>query len=925
MKRIRIISLIMMFAFVNYAVSQKENTYDQFLKFEKLYKSGDLINAENCMLQVLKSEEFISGEYIVAAYNNLGAAKTLLGKFDEALEYYNMAESQITERVLSNLSLASIYVNKAIIFGYRKSFDTAIEYFEKGIRIYKSAGDKNKNILHSISTAYLDIGIIYYKTMDYTSALKYFMESSELKLRYSLPETAFVFLNVAKTYVKLNDQIRAEEYFIKSLRSFRNEFGNDYYRLAELYFDYGWFLESQERVSEAISIFEKAISICINTFGIKHTLVSLAFKHLGDFYMKSSDYNSALSNYQKALIAVVSDFNNHDIFSNPSVTSSLYDIRLLDILKSKSRAFEQLALLEKTHDTKVKILKEGLETVELALILINKIRNSYLTEESRIYLAENERETYAFAVHLSDNLYTLTGNHDYLQNMYRIVREAKAAVLRNEITDNEIFYSIGIPDTLQKKRNYLQINIAAYNKLIQDEMQKADHDISKIDFWKDAVFEMNRNKDKLEEVINIQFPNYRDILGRTEPVGLEEIKSNLKKDETLIEYFFADQDINGCRKLYIFLIAKSELSFFETCLDSLFIKDLKMIRKGMVNDHLNEASFEKYKTYTSALYKMYKKLIKPVEVHLNGNKLIIIPDEELAYLPFSTFLKSPPDSLQINYEGLNYLLYHYAFSYSYSSSLIFNMEKMSKKVKVYAFAPDYLNNKSDSVNRSDNLAGAKKEISAIYRWFTGRSFTGGQATESNYKSVIRHPAILHLAMHSMSDPDNSKYSCLLFDSRKDTIEDGRLFNYEIGASRIMSPMVVLSACNTGTGTLSYGEGIMSLARGFILAGGSSVIKTFWDVNDESSAAIMKRFYYHLSKGERKDEALRLAKLDYIKIQPPAYKNPFYWAAYDVLGNNSPIIQKNNTFTVIISVFLILAAGVGLIYFRRRTILSARSL
>ena len=111
---------------------------------------------------------------------------------------------------------------------------------------------------------------------------------------------------------------------------------------------------------------------------------------------------------------------------------------------------------------------------------------------------------------------------------------------------------------------------------------------------------------------------------------------------------------------------------------------------------------------------------------------------------------------------------------------------------------------------------------------------------------MQEPAIFHLAMHTVSDSTNSRYSYMLFDTHNDTLEDGRLYNYEISLSRLKSPMVVLSACNSGTGTLYHGEGLMSLARGFILAGASSVIMTSWAVNDEISADIISGFYHSLA-------------------------------------------------------------------------------
>jgi Uncharacterized protein conserved in bacteria len=136
--------------------------------------------------------------------------------------------------------------------------------------------------------------------------------------------------------------------------------------------------------------------------------------------------------------------------------------------------------------------------------------------------------------------------------------------------------------------------------------------------------------------------------------------------------------------------------------------------------------------------------------------------------------------------------------------------------------------------------------------------------------------------------------------------------------------VVLSACNSGTGTLYSGEGLMSLARGFTLAGASSVIKTAWEINDEASAAIITRFYFHLSKGKEKNEAMRLAKLEYLKNSSPAFTNPYYWAAYEVLGDDAPVARNTIRSVIIESLVVILSAGMLLFYFKRRNIFSARS-
>jgi len=81
---------------------------------------------------------------------------------------------------------------------------------------------------------------------------------------------------------------------------------------------------------------------------------------------------------------------------------------------------------------------------------------------------------------------------------------------------------------------------------------------------------------------------------------------------------------------------------------------------------------------------------------------------------------------------------------------------------------------------------------------------------------------------------------------------------------------------------------MSLARSFILAGVPSVVETLWPVEDISGSKIMGDFYKYLSRGEPKNKAMRMAKLDYINTTSPSFVNPRFWAAYTIVGDVSAI-------------------------------------
>jgi CHAT domain-containing protein len=98
------------------------------------------------------------------------------------------------------------------------------------------------------------------------------------------------------------------------------------------------------------------------------------------------------------------------------------------------------------------------------------------------------------------------------------------------------------------------------------------------------------------------------------------------------------------------------------------------------------------------------------------------------------------------------------------------------------------------------------------------------------------------------------HSTLIFSQDNDTIEDRYLKTYEVYGIPLKANMVVLSSCNTGAGMLYSGEGILSLARGFMYSGSESVVMSMWEIEDRSGTEIVKKFYDYLMKGNSKSIA-----------------------------------------------------------------------
>src|SRR5215475_4645420 len=99
-------------------------------------------------------------------------------------------------------------------------------------------------------------------------------------------------------------------------------------------------------------------------------------------------------------------------------------------------------------------------------------------------------------------------------------------------------------------------------------------------------------------------------------------------------------------------------------------------------------------------------------------------------------------------------------------------------------------------------------------------------------------------------------------------------------------LVVLSACETGVGAASSGDGVYGLRRALVLAGAASQVVSLWRVSDEATRMLMRAFYAELARGTGRAEALRRAKRQL--LSQARYAHPYYWAAFIPAGDWRPL-------------------------------------
>jgi len=606
-----------------------------------------------------------------------------------------------------------------------------------------------------------------------------------------------------------------------------------------------------------------------------HPWYAYNYNNLGFLYTKQKRFEKGLSNYQRAIINYSSSFRDTFVYSNidPNLTieGSIED--LVNDYQFKTNAFWQWYKESKEQ----KHLDAAYESAKTYSALLERMLKEFHTSGTQLFWLKEYYPATETALEIVHEKWLLENDEnkkqEYEEFVFSIIERNKSIILLNSLKNNKTY----------KEQT---AEFSKLNKDIKDLKSKLKNqpDNPKI---KEQILEkeiaLTTIKKRLKKSDNSTFYSLADIQSKL-----------LTPKRALLNYFVGDSTV------YLMAATRNKQQLFTIPINNLSEQVKQIIE--ITKDDASDAD-----TFQLPAYQVYRALLQPATAFLPSTveELIILSDGFLSYLPFEVLLieATEPNS---NWKAVskNMLGLKKAITYGYSASVLMEYTTQQPTTDhtypLAAFAPTF-NTLQTSATRNyclgevSNLAHNSEEATTVSSHFKGKSFLGPEADKATLFQRLKDTRILHLATHA----------CVAADK----LEEGQLFMadsvpvyfHELYDVDTKAEMVVLSACETGSGMARRGEGVFSLARAFAQSGIPSTTMSLWSVDDRATMKVMEYYYEHLAAGKTKHLALKRAKLDYLaSIESLDKAHPYYWAGFVHYGGFGEVKEEKRYWWWIVS-------------------------
>ncbi len=821
----------------------------------QLFKADEAISYLNRAKEIYERYSGVDPTTLASMHNSMGQAYEYLGLMPNAVSSFKKADELLNLVDPSYLDLAVVNIRLAEAYIAMGDFEKALIAVEKGLILSNQHyGERN----HWTLTARFNLGKILHELSQYDEAIEVITEGITL-LQGDSSDEAMDLLS----------------FFI--------------YERGAIYFDMGKEKEGLKRMKASVPV---SIQSGAN---FERSTIEI-YQGLAETYFSLNEPDSAAAYFQRALS--LSDKRTGNSVSNALVA---YHDRVYESLIGKSRSFE----MKYNADNNRQWLDSAYQMLMAAEEKMGSFREFPNSFAKKLEVGSNISSSLQTGVNICYQLFKLTGDESYADHAYTLVEKSKS----NQALFNfplEQLTPGNVPDSVIFYEKNLNASISSVETLLYQELQQETPNEGNVASYEEQIVELTDKLLLLKYEIDEKYPAYFQLKYNREYLSISETQSQLISDnDRLINYHYQDNEI------FIFELGKTTFEFLQVPISEDFESVVKSLIKALNQPDVSAGALAEYERLSSQLG---RQLLPTISTLKPESSLIIIPDGPLHLIPFEVLTKGQVSGAG-SFSSLDYLIKDHPIRYGTSATMLAYQQKNEYAgTGLVAFAPSFSKNENSAFSETDtvraalgNLIHSKREVESIEKYFETKLFLDTAATERAFRSNVANHSIVHLASHALVNQENSLFSKLLFSPfNTDSINDGSLNTREILGMNIPANMVVLSACNTGSGDLLPGEGVMSLANGFFYAGARSLVMTLWPANDESTSEIMDSFYENLSLHDTKSHALRKAKLSHLESANPLSAHPYYWAHFIVNGDDAPLVENKTSlyFWVIMAALLL---------------------
>ncbi|MEM7132673.1 MAG: CHAT domain-containing protein [Chloroflexota bacterium] len=796
--------------------------------------------------------------------NNRGVLHNSLGEYNEALSFFEQAltirrEIQGPQGIVKE---AESLGNIAAIQSTHGRFDDSLETYERMRRILD---DHPIALLEAQLEA--NIGTIYIQQDNLQRGLFQYLKAKKLFQSGQLPLfEATLLQNLSAVYIKIGNYGLAEESLLEA-REFFVEMEN-LASVAVVDGNLGNLFFTLERFDQALSHYEKAKELWEqvgNQSAIVNVNINLALIAVAD-----KEYNQAIQLGEEAL-AQIREADLQIEKGRALVSLATIYIAHGDFQTGYEYALEALTVAEDFDNDLLKIfsrmlittfhmstgdLKNASQEMDKAMDRFEALQGTLTVAELKSSVLGRFADIYKLAV-------TLALLEEDTEKAFALTEQARARALLDQLAnqwinfhDSDNSIQLSNEQELHLERRRLRNSIAEEN--VRELKNQNQERITRL---KKDLEEADKQLQQIQTELKISNPIYSSLV-TPQPLSTADVQDGLLDNTTtLIAYYILEKSVQ------VWVVDKKNSQHVSLALEAdelqsrienlrLQISDTSKVKDS--EDALDDLTDINQKI----LAPLYSDLIAPILPYIEHEKLIIIPNGSLHYLPFGALWDSVQET---------YLTQRYSIRYAPSASVLQFLH--AKGDKLYSLPLVIGNPGSD-------LAFASNEATTVAKLYEVEPLLHNYATESAARSLSTETHIIHVAAHGVYNDINPMYSHLELTS--DDKHDGYLEVHEIhGLNLSDAKLVVLSACDTSQGELTGGDEVLSLNRAFLAAGAPAVVTSLWPVDDEATSVFMQTFHEQLQNGTSATKALQIAQQTVMTEEK--WASPYYWAAFSLTG------------------------------------------